>query len=60
MRFNSFENMSIESITDLEENTQITESEQNEEFATKYLLEFRKYEYRKYFRFRRKYTNYRI
>ena len=48
MRFNSFENMSIESTADSEENIEsMQNSEQNEEFATKYLLELNKNELKK-------------
>ena len=48
MRFNSFENMSIESINDFEEKYDFYQnSEQNEEFATKYLLDLNKNELKK-------------
>ena len=48
MRLNSFENMSYESLTDSEENADLMQnSEQNEEFATKYLLELNKNELKK-------------
>ena len=48
MRFNSFENMSMESFSDLDENEELTQnSEQNEEFATKYLYELNKNEIKK-------------
>ena len=48
MRFNSFENTSYESYTDSEENFELNQnSEQNEEFATKYLLELNKNELKK-------------
>ena len=48
MRFNSFENMSIESFSDIEDNEELTQnSEQNEEFATKYLFELNKNEIKK-------------
>ena len=47
MRFNSFENMSIESSTDIDENTELQNSELNEEFAVKYLYELNKNELKK-------------
>ena len=48
MRFNSFENMSIESSTDIEDNSETNQnSELNEEFAVKYLFELNKNELKK-------------
>ena len=48
MRLNSFENMSYESFTYSEENMELMQSsEQNEEFASKYLLELNKNELKK-------------
>ena len=48
MRFNSFENMSIESSTDIENNSDLNQnSELNEEFAVKYLYELNKNEIKK-------------
>ena len=48
MRFNSFENMSIESSTNIEDNSDLNQnSELNEEFAVKYLYELNKNEIKK-------------
>ena len=48
MRFNSFENMSMENLTDIGDNPEFNQnSDLNEEFAAKYLLELNKNELKK-------------